>query len=323
MNVSALNVSNQPLAISPQRAPNNGWYANVPLASTNFTSAVVSFENGAVINTQQIQWVASNILNGGNLIIRQGDSLLLKAAPAGATNGCVMVAIGSNTVMTMTSPLTPSVYQFTTAGTYTVRGIYTSQQGVTQGGLLTVQVVGFSFTNNVPQNTKPDCAVNQSRTWNVAGVSTGVVLQVDHRIKSSTTNGVTALMLTINQNEPRYIAARLSTNGPILDVTSANGFSFFGAYQTYNTIIATNPDSSHLVETMLVLSPVLADLTMTIQINFGGVVFDDGTTTKTITGQDFDALGQYKLHFVVPSNLGAEDCHQLEIFQGSTDLGSF
>ena len=166
-------------------------------------------------------------------------------------------------------------------------------------------------------------------------MATQVVLEADSRLVAEQTAALAAnknsgspdngirLSLITDQNEPRHIVSRLGNGGPILDSTTANGFRVFGATDTYNQIIETYPDGSRLVETMVILSPVLPDLKVQLRIIVGGVMFDDGTTYKELSAADFDALGQYKLRFLMPENVVTANCHRITIMQGAEKVGNY
>ena len=314
---STLNVSNAPTILTPRATPNDSWYADVPLSATNTTTVVAAFENGGTISTQQIQWVARNVLDGGTITIRKGDTLLLTAAPVGSTNGMVALALGSSTVST--TPQVPIAYPFNTIGTYTVTGVYTPDQGTPQGASLTVQVVGYTFSDG------PYCAVGLPRSWTVSGLPTGAVLTADARLQATdvVSNGTHILSLTIDTMPQRAIAARVSTNGPILDVTMATAFWLYNELQTYDQVIATYPDGSQLVETMLILSPVTKNLSVQVNLVVGGSLFEDGTTIKILTAKDFDALGQVKLRFVMAPGTHTAHCNSIQVFQGTTFVQLF
>ena len=118
--------------------------------------------------------------------------------------------------------------------------------------------------------------------------------------QTNDTSGVETLSLLIDQNEPRTLVGRLGTQGPIVTSVRADGLRLFGTPDTYNTVIERYADHSRLVETMEVLSPVLTNVTVQINIIVGGVTFDDGTTYRELLPSDFDALGQHPLRFLMP-----------------------
>jgi hypothetical protein len=135
------------------------------------------------------------------------------------------------------------------------------------------------------------------------------------------TNNIQNFNLMIDQNEPRCVVSRVGLGGPILDAARADGFQLFTTPDTYIKILQEYPDGSRLVETMEVLSPVLPDITVQVIILVGGVTFEDGTTYKELTAVDFDALGQFKLHLLMPAGVQTADCHRIQVVQGTELVG--
>ena len=316
------------------------WYANVPLSAKTDTDVKISFQNGGKIEKHSLHWLPVNVLDATNLIIRTGDSLLLgaKASSAGVSPaGSVQLTVsrGQEVIAQYSGPLRSSLFphQFPTPGTYTVTATGTHRAGASRTtGSVTVHVIGHSFPNDP---SGPACWVKKQRVWDLSSVATQVVLEADSRLIVEQTatlatnessglpdNGI-RLSLIADQNEPRSIVSRLGNGGPILASTTANGFRVFAAPDTYNQIIESYPDGSRLVETMVILSPVLPDLTVQLRIIVGGVMFDDGTTYKELSATDFDALGQCKLRFLMPENVVTANCHRITVMQGTEKVGDY
>lgn len=302
-------------------APHDRWYANVPLDATNHQAQVIaSYENGGLVETQQVNWVAKNVLDMGTLTIRRGDSLLLTAVPGAVTNGTVTITIGSTTYTT--TPAAPVPYNFATTGTYVVSGQY-AEGGESISGSLTVKVIEHQF------DSAPAGWVGKTRYWDNYNVPTGTVFEAEARdvsfLESSTilTNSGRRVNLTFEKNIPRAVVSRVSPGGPILDHVVADGFNLYGTLETYNITIEQYADGSRLVETMDILSPVLTGITVKVTIIVGGVTFDDGTIVKNLTAADFDALGQYKLRFLMGAGVQSANCHKIEVFEGSILIGSY
>jgi hypothetical protein len=138
--------------------PNNLWYANAPLSATGTNVVTIAFESGALVLTQQVVWTPRNLLAGGSITIRQGDSLLLTAQPiAGPGIGSLIITVGTNQVSTPASQ--PLPYQFTQPGVVTVTGTVNDQNGAPQTGSLSVNVVGYAFP------AAPACLAGQPRGW--------------------------------------------------------------------------------------------------------------------------------------------------------------
>jgi hypothetical protein len=151
------------------------------------------------------------------------------------------------------------------------------------------------------------------------------VLQADSRlscwITGTNANGGVQLALGLNANEPRSLLTRLGTNGPVLDSTRVQGFDLWTGDQAYTKIIQVYPDGSQLVETLLVSSPVNTNVTFVIQTIAGGIIFDDGTTVKTLTATNFDALGQCPVRFIRPASATTSVCNSIKAYQGNYQIG--
>lgn len=310
--------------LRPLSAGAGRWFADVPLSAYANSQVILqaSYQNGALMESRTLQWTPINVLdgswNGGSITIRKGDRLLLNALPAGAADGGLRITVGTNVYTGKT--FQPIACGFPTPGAYTVKGTYLSSSGTLQSGALTVFVVGHDFT------TKPACWVGMERLWDIPTIAPGVVLQADNRLFMEQTatlgEGGQEYGMYIDQNEPRTILARMnSQNGPILDSTQARGFHLWGAGDTYLRIVERYPDGSQLVEMQLVMSPVLPDLTVELDTIVGGVMFEDGTVTKTLTAADFNARGQCPVRFIRPASARTSTCHSIKVYQGADLVG--
>jgi hypothetical protein len=301
-----------------QAAPNSRWYANVPLDFTNNMQLILTAENGALTVTQQLSWATTSVLNGGTLLIRKGDSLLLNAAPAGAITGSVTVTV-SGTPHT-TTPANPVPIAFTNAGNFTVTGVYTAGTNVLSNAVV-VKVLDYSF----PQN--PGVWVNHARTWDVPTFSTNIVLDLAANLTcaevASPTNTLRRFSLNVAQQGDHLVAARLGQAGPVLTTAQVKGFQVWSLGDTYTMYVATYANGDRLVETLIVVSPELpVGVTIQLHIFVAGVTFEDGTIDKALTVADFDALGRYKVRFNYPKGTQSSVCHTMSVKQGNVVLGT-
>jgi len=303
-------------------SPNAGlrWYANVPLSAQTNTPVSIFYQNGGLVEFPILRWLPLDILSSTNLLVRTGDSLLLTAGSNQTASLQITVLNGSKTVATYnTTAAQPVPCQFSTAGTYTINAVCTPQAGAAQTGSITVKAVGYNFPASP---ASPVCLTSVIRNWPLTNVPPEIVLATDQRLKMVQTNPA-SLSLQIDQNLPRTLVARLGNAGPILASATARGLRLFAAPDTYNTVITNYPDGSQLVETMDILSPVRPDVTVEIHIIVGGVTFDDGTTVKVLTPMDFDALGQYKVRFLMPAGVQTANCHGIRVMQGTSLVGDY
>jgi hypothetical protein len=171
----------------------------------------------------------------------------------------------------------------------------------------------------------PDTWIGVQRYWNLPGIPTEAVLDPDpHLIFQQTgvlTDGGRRITLTADENEPRYVLSRLGPQGPVLNSTRVNAFQFWYGASTYTRPVQTYPDGSQLVETLLVFSPVLPDVTVTLNALVGGVVFEDGTTVKVLKAADFNPRGECAVRFVRPASARTSVCHSIRIAQGEALIG--
>ena len=300
-------------SVTPNPAPNDCWYANISLSSESSTPVVVSFENGAVTVTNHIQWQATRILNGDDLFVRKGDSLLLTSAPEGATNGSMLIAIDgvTNYVRSFDEPVP---YLFDSNGTYVIRGEYDNGFIAISNGMQ-VHVSEAAFIDS------PACWVGRTRSWSCTQFVDSIVVDCDERVEFGKT-GIQNYSLCIDAPERRYAVARVCEGGPIADTCEIRGFKLYSSWETYVGVVEEYPDESQLVEMGLVMSPRLADLTVQFEIFIGGIVFyDDGSLLKNIPGSDFDDLGFHALQFVRSPGAPGSVCHHLRVFQGTDFVG--
>ena len=259
------------------------------------------------------------MLHGGSFTIRVGDRMAFTALPdGGSTAGTMQFVVGTNQIP-MPNGSEQITRAFGDAGVFVVRGTYLSPGGVSQSGSVTVNVVGYNFSG------QPDCWVGMDREWDMPGLPPEATLAADPQLFLETItalpDGSADMDLLTARNEPLYLVTRLGANGPVLASTAAKGFNLWSGIDTYTKVLEAYPDGSELVEMLLVMSPVMPDVTVELDIIVGGVIFDDGTTTKVLTASDFDALGQYKVRFIRPASAATSVCHSITVFQGNNLVG--
>ncbi|HPF99288.1 MAG TPA: hypothetical protein PLE77_04420 [Kiritimatiellia bacterium] len=300
-----------------QHALGEHWYANVPLSQTNETTIVSSFQNGGSVATNTICWTPLNLIDASNMTIRSGDSILLTAYPAGATNGTATIeVIGvTNYVTPIESPV---VCTFETAGVFTVAG--TCDNGAITSNSIQVTVADVAFDGT------PACWFGKAaREWECPSLPANAVVEHDPRMAfeetDASTNGFRRFMMSVDAVEPRYVIARLSPVGPIMASTRIDGFRVRSTRETYVKVVERYENDDQLVETLVVLSPIIRDLSIKLQIIVGGITFDDGLTVKELTPADFNELGECRVRFIRPASASSSVCHTLRVYQNGVLLG--
>jgi hypothetical protein len=318
LSMMSVNIGSITNNIPARRNAGLRWYADVPLLAQSNTVLTVSYQNRGRIEQRSLEWQPVNLIYATNLTIRAGDSLLLTAQPIGSPNSTLSVTVGTQQFAGQTAH--PLAYRFTNAGVFTVTGIYAPGSKASKMGSITVTVVGYNFTNY------PAVWVGYQRIWGLTNVATSVVMQADPRLifqqSAVLINNSAQFSLLADLNEPRSIVARIGAQGPILDSAQERGVDLWTDNQTYVNILQVYPDGSQLVEMLLVLSPVLSDVNVELDVIVGGVMFDDGTTTKILTPVDFDGLGQATVRFIRPASAQTSVCHAITVWQGAAPLGT-
>ena len=75
---------------------NHGIYANVPLNESSSTELTASFQNGAISETRQVNWVSTNALATDSITIRKDDSLRLTAWNGVSASGTFSLSLSTN-----------------------------------------------------------------------------------------------------------------------------------------------------------------------------------------------------------------------------------
>jgi regulation of enolase protein 1 (concanavalin A-like superfamily) len=299
--------------IQPQGGAGQRWYANVPLSASRQTTVTVSFQNGGLQETRQVQWQPTDLLQADNLSIRQGDTLLFTVGQNAAT-----VTVAGLTNCTVAAGQSAAC-RFPAAGTYTVIGAGTTSDGTPANRSVTVTVV------NPGLGDSPAAWMQKSRVWNCPALPAGTVLENDPRLElidlTNTSAAAPGYGLKIDAQEPRYLLARSGAAGPVAANLRVDGFRLFAASDTYVDAIHTFADGSTMIESGLVLSPVLPQVTVRLEIVVGGVTFDDGTLVKELGPGDFNELGQASVRFLRPADVQTSVCHMIKAYQNGVLLG--
>ena len=303
--------------IPVQRGAGRRWYADVPLNPSAGTQVEISYQNGGLVETREIFWQETNLLEANNMTVRKGDSLLLTAVPAGITAGEVRITVVGVTNY-VTDVSTPVAHRFGQAGTFTVRGRYVPTGAVRA---ITVKVVEASLDPLVAT------WVDKRRLLDCTNLPPSVVVDADPRLKMGTfypkilgTNGRQISLLS-DEAEPRAIVARLGRKGPILASSAVEGFRLSGSAETYLRQLAVYPDGSQLIEAAFILSPVVPQVSVELRVLVSGVTFDDGTVTKVLTSADFDALGMCRVRFLRAAGVVTSVCHATKVYQNGVLVG--
>jgi hypothetical protein len=322
-----------PLRTIPVRpGAGNRWYSDVPLAPGEQTIVETSCQNGGLKETNRIAWQVTDVTVSTNLGIRKGDSLLLGVLPGSGLAGEVRISVAAldNAAVDLSvdkvsaEASAPVPYQFNRAGVYRVIGTFVPTG---ETGSILVSVVEASLD-------PPIARVNRKRYWTCMNLPPGAVLDADPRLSlipvpdeerdaqipklpPRQPNEYEYRVIT-RSTEPRYILARLGTNGPILASAPVQGFRSWVAPDTYLRLMETNKDGSQTIETAFVVDPLPPGLRVEVKLIVSGVTFDDGTVSKTLTTDNFDSLGVCRLRFIRGADVKTSVCHTFNLYDRDT-----
>jgi len=298
------------------------WYANVPLSPTSETQIAIAANNGSLHESHAVLWDAFNIAGDvatNGLQIRSGDSLLLMAAPAGATNGTVSIDIYRDTIWTtnlQTTVAAPIPWAFDQAGSYELVGTYTNgAEGLCATAAVAVAYAAFP--------ADPICLAQETRTWSCPAIPDESVIEFDSRMTlSAASNGSGGSTLTVTAPQPGEfpVLARLGDTGPIMDVARVQGLVYDTTADLTVDIIEIFSDWSQLVELRLWFSSVPENLRIELDIFAGGVVFEDGSTLLEITADDIGPNGEFRCRFIRGANVTGSVCHNTRIYDGDKKI---
>jgi hypothetical protein len=161
--------------------------------------------------------------------------------------------------------------------------------------------------------------------WTCGNLQPDVTIEADPRLKleqiTENPTGLRRFVLGIDTQDRRHVVGRLGPGGPVIASATVHGFRLYSAYETGVRVVEDYEDGSQLVEMAVVLSPVVPQVTVRLEIQVGGVLFDDGTTIKELTATDFNELGEHRIRFIRPASAKTSVCHTTTVYQSGVFLG--
>lgn len=301
--------------------PDQAWYANVELPEDGSPLSVrTSFENGLTEAATVVSWKACNILTAGDLIIRAGDALRLTGYPEGQLNTSSRVTLYVNTEQTgITSPVEPVVHLFAEPGTYTVSASF-APAGGGEPTLATIQIKALRADVADPVLLY----TGRTRTLSLPGLPTDAEVFPDASLYFLETQESIPRTFTIARSVPgdARVAFRLPGGGPVLKSATVRSLSLASDMDTWYGVVSIYPDGSRLIEMDVFMPDMKPGLRLRVDIIVAGVTFDDGSTTKWLTSEDFDENGTAKIRFIADPSIATSFCHQMTLLDGDTVLGT-
>ncbi|GHC13530.1 hypothetical protein GCM10007047_33610 [Cerasicoccus arenae] len=308
------------------------WFQDVELDPGAITTISVSDAGAAKTYQKDVEWLPLNLLVAEDMTIRQSDSMLLSAFLNNSTGNhpvTIDVVMGSETVAhydITSSEL--AMHVFDVPGDYSITVQYQHGNGNGNGN----NGNGNEITSNEIQvnvlatdlGLRVVGYLNRTRAWNPSVSNDQIVFESDDsiRLQEDETNDLHFLITPLVIGHAR-ILARINEDGPVLDVVSVETVDVALFPNTSYRVAEIFDDGSQLIEYGFVLDPLPEDIVMVMEIQVGGALFIDGSTTMVLTADDFDEYGQVKVLFLVPSGSNPATCHTFELFQNGVSLGHY
>ncbi|MEN9358704.1 MAG: hypothetical protein RL095_239 [Verrucomicrobiota bacterium] len=293
------------------------WFADVPLADQGLSTKVTcSFENNARILSRQVTWAETNVLDGGEMVIRQGDSLRLNAWLIDDERATGTVSIGAQT---QPAGIDLAIaHKFDIPGNVTVSSSMTDSNGQVHNGSLLVKVIPRCDAAN-----PLDLWINRPRTFTWSNLPSGVLVEGFGTASFSMGNLENSFIVSRDEHsEEMSLIARLGPGGPIIGTVPLSAFWLREIVEGYPTKTSLLPSGNYRVEDRVFLSrKAPADLRIKAEVFIAGVTTVDGGTDHWFTPADFTQFGFANLIlYKVPERLGAA-CHRMKVYQDADLVG--
>ena len=282
----AVEAADMTLAVRP--LPYSGWWADVPLCTTNGTAAAVTYEGGMKTETVQIVWERFNVMDESDLVIRRGDSLLLSIGEA--AEGAILV--DGTPIQILDGGICP--YRFEADGDHVVEGLC--------GGLtnaVAVKVVSSSLPDEMPVwRGKVNTFRVQGAGFDDMAVSVDKGAEI---VQASATNGVCTGLLSVPAFG-RPTALSFEIPNPDASVAGSMALKPFSAYYTLEGtyyVFKVLGDGTRVVENRLSAFDVPASVSLRMTSS-SGICFKDGSGRLNLNADSFGPTGDYIYRFYVP-----------------------
>lgn len=301
-----------------RRGIGEGWFADVALSPSNATAIVLSETVGGLAATNSVTWTPLNTFAWTNnetpLTIRKNDSVMFSAIPEGETNGYMYVAVLGEQGGGYHELDDPVILTFTNAGVKTVYGQWIDEYAG-MDAWLTVRVLEADFPLDPAL-----VAIGYERTLDCDAFSEDAEITYDDALQLTDIRlgWVRRLKLLADVIEPARVVARLPDQGAIIDAMEVR--PVYGERPVYAQVVSSFADGGQMLVRHLTLGNVSEDMAVVMTIVIGGVTFDDGSLTRTLTADDFNELGEYTYYLVQAPGTQGSICHTTTVLQNGESI---
>ncbi len=296
------------------------WYRDVPLNQDASETVTISFENDALQMKRELKWNAFNLLDhdGEHIRLRRNDSLLLLMGNASCQGNWKITGAGGVRLEGEAGIAHPLL--FDTPGTFRLSGECRNADGNSIEAAITVEVLQYDFAR-----ADTACWVGRGRDWAIPMLPSGTSLNFDSRLlaaEQTVEAGKLWIRAFADDNQVRYANARIGEDGPVLAVQTITGMGIYSSNFTYVRELQEYADGTKLYEMLIVVSEPRPDVELRLNIFVSGVLFEDGTLSKTIQSNELDELGMIRVNFLYAAGTQTSVCHNLMAYQSGEYIGT-
>ena len=290
-------------------ASGGGLPPGIPLDPNTPAALVMTYGEGTAATTvnEQITWLPLDIAAHVNgilpLAVRRGDSLLLTA---GGTGGVAIDADGDGTMDWTGMAGGKYAHRYDEVGEYEIK----AYSGGDEIGMVRLAVVGFDA----------GAAKTYLNTLHPAVIDAVVAPASElDRVFVAKTSLYGKLQLGVAKMKPdihrlnlsfagqaydlgKIVARIRAPRGPVVTVKEIEGVGCYLHTDAYFPVIRRYAGGEYLLGATVKMIPIRGDASYIVSVNSHGLVFaDNGLTSTTVTGNDFNANGLLNLYLIAPA----------------------
>ena len=298
-------VSDQSGGLPVRPLPYHGWWVNVPLQASGDVAVAVSYENGMKQESATVRWVEFNVMEEGDAVLRQGDSLLLST---GGRQG--VVEVDGAVVSTNGAP---AAFLFGTCGSHVVVGRCNGEERE-----VAVRVVSCELPVAIP--------VRRGKTTSIAVAGSGfedvsVSWGQGSALASVAVSGASATCSLYVPVFGHPSSFSCEIGNPDASVVASAGLLPFAAFYTldgkYNVSHRLD-GGTRVVENRISAFDLPDGVELRLKGN-SGICYEDGAGTLSLQAGDFDETGDCLYRFLLPEEV-TNPCQFLYIYVDGVEV---
>lgn len=308
------------------------WYVNVPLAQETPKQVSIYHENGGVMSEAMVAWRPTRLMTQRDLVIRQGDSLLLSYRVASARSeaeelqGYASIRIHSEadneSKITTVKSGESLPWLFDQPGDWTIFSESLSEDKRIERNSFKVRVLA-----GMRAAATASLWVGRTRQWEMPHEDSNAQLEVGAGIRMDVNRGprMPAGFLRIYTDDPttHYGVVRAGVQGPILGSIQFQGLKILASSESHLWLNKRHLDGTKDYGMDIVMSPLVPSVDIHLEAVVGGVTFLDGRLRKVVTGGEFNELGETSVYFSRGPGATTSTCHILRAFENHVSLGEY